>query len=77
MSTTTKDSRNMLIEEVSKALQTKVGAFFVGAGVSAGSKLPSWQKLIESEASQLGLALQAGEDLTAIAQYVVNKYVGN
>ena len=71
------DSQNMLIEEVSKALQTNTGAFFVGAGISAASKLPSWTKLVEPEAIQLGLILKPGEDLTAIAQYVVNKYVGN
>jgi hypothetical protein len=54
------------------------GAYFIGSGVSAGSGLPTWSKLLEPLAvSALDIELVETDDLPAMAQYVVNANNGN
>jgi len=48
------------------------GVLFIGAGVSIGAGLPSWQQLIEPLAKQLGILL-TDASLLEIAQYYVDQ----
>jgi hypothetical protein len=50
---------------------------FVGAGLSTPSGIPSWPELLADEAGQLGVIIQQDDNLPAVAQWIVNKYVGN
>lgn len=69
--------RESLVADMSAAFRRGCGAFFVGAGISAASRLPTWNELLAPDLRALGLELQADDDLTAIAQYVVNRATGN
>lgn len=66
-----------LINEFSLALHHRAGAFFVGAGLSVPSGIPSWSKLLEPEFAKFGIILRDGDDLPLLAQHVVNNYAGN
>lgn len=66
-----------LVREFSRALLSKEGAIFAGAGLSVPSGLPGWMSLLGNEGRRLGISLSRRHDLTAVAQYVVNSHGGN
>jgi hypothetical protein len=49
------------IEQLAKAIKERRAILFVGAGVSMSVGLPSWQKLIEHMAAELGIEQQMVE----------------
>lgn len=65
-----------LVAGISDALRDGSGAYFLGSGISAESGFPDWMGLIQPLVAQLGITLQADDDLTAMAQYVVNHHSG-
>ena len=50
---------------------------FVGSGISAPSKLPTWSAFLKPYLSEIGVQLSEEDDLPLLAQYIVNKNSGN
>lgn len=66
-----------LIDEFSRAAFHGNAAWFVGAGISSGSKLAGWVDLLSPLGGRLGITVKRNDDLPAIAQYFINKLSGN
>jgi dihydrofolate reductase len=67
-----------LVKEFSEALSRGVGAFFIGSGISRNSDVPSWRDLLDPLAkTRLSLDLGEQDDLSEVAQYVLNRDGGN
>lgn len=56
-----------------KALKESNAVVFAGAGLSINSGFFDWKKLLEPIAKRLGLDIKEEYDLTALAQYFVDK----
>jgi len=69
--------KESLIEKFSESLIKGNGVLFIGSGISAPSGFPTWKSLLEPLAKELDLDLTDNDDLTEIAQYIVNDYTGN
>ncbi len=64
--------------EFSKRLSSGRGAIFVGSGISAASRAPSWAGLLtEMARTRLDLEISEHDSLPLIAQYIVNQANGN
>lgn len=70
-------SPDEMIQKMGEALQRQKGAYFLGAGISVPSGLPSWLELIRSVASNLKIKVEVDDDFPSIAQYCVNAANGN
>lgn len=71
-------NKENLIARVSDALYENRGVIFVGSGVSVPSTQIDWLKLLKSLADDIGVTIgMEHDDLTLIAQYIVNEYTGN
>lgn len=68
---------DQFIDEYSAELVEGTAAYFVGAGISIPSKLPSWPELLKPYAQRISIADLNGKDLPLIAQYVINEENGN
>jgi hypothetical protein len=60
-----------------EALERGSAALFVGAGLSMAADMPSWGKLLEGIARELGLDVTKEHDLVALAQFYVNRHAGS
>lgn len=60
-----------------EALERGTAALFVGAGLSMAADMPSWGKLLEGIARELGLDVAKEHDLVALAQFYVNRHAGS
>ncbi|MCW3168818.1 SIR2 family protein [Chryseobacterium sp. 09-1422] len=65
------------IKEYSEELIAGKAAYFIGAGISVNSNLPSWTELIKPFAKKIGIKDIIGKDMTLMAQYVINEEFGN
>lgn len=71
-------NKDTLINKVSEALYCGSGAIFVGSGISVKSTKVDWFKLIKPLSDELGIMIDNDhDDLTIIAQYIVNNHTGN
>lgn len=71
-------NKETLINKVSEALYDNRGIIFVGSGISAPSTKVNWFELLNPLADELNITIdKEHDDLTAIAQYIVNEYTGN
>ena len=71
-----------MLEELRKAIKDKNVILFIGAGVSATLKLPTWSQLISHIASEMGydeeLYTKYGDNLQLAEYYVIKKgRIGN
>lgn len=67
-----------LIDDFSRSAFRGSAAWFLGAGVSLDSGLPDWHSFLKPFAERIGINIsEAGEDLPAIAQYIINHHSGN
>lgn len=57
-----------------KAIKDGNAAVFAGAGLSRPSGFVDWKELLRPLADDIGLNIDDEHDLTAVAQYVRNKY---
>lgn len=69
--------KETLINKFSESLVENNGIFFIGSGISAPSGFPTWKELLEPLIKDLNIKITKNDDLTEIAQYVVNIYTGN
>ena len=69
--------KETLISKFSESLVDNNGVFFIGSGISAPSGFPTWKELLEPLIKELNIKITNNDDLTEIAQYIVNKYTGN
>lgn len=69
--------KEVLIKEFSTALQNSRGVFFVGAGISKPSGFKSWMELLKTMEKDINIKIDPNDDLTEIAQYIVNENMGN
>jgi len=60
-----------------EALERGSAALFVGAGLSMAAEMPSWGKLLEGMARDIGLDVNREHDLVAVAQWYVNHHAGS
>ena len=65
------------IKEVAKKLKNGMCDLFVGSGISAPSKLPTWSDFLTPFLDDLDIQIKDGDDLPLLAQYVVNHNAGN
>lgn len=70
-------SESIFTEKVATALNNNELALFVAAGLSASTGYPSWKKLLEPCAKDLGIILDDNTELYMIAQYYINSYGKN
>lgn len=67
-----------LVESMSQRFSRGQGAYFLGAGTSVPSGMPTWLQLLAPLVrARLGVELTGEHDLAAAAQYVVNANNGN
>src|SRR4051812_29397315 len=67
-----------LINEFSLALYGGTGALFVGSGISSNSGVASWLSALTGLAKRkLQIDLTPQDDLSLIAQYIVNRDISN
>ncbi|HEY0321384.1 MAG TPA: SIR2 family protein [Pyrinomonadaceae bacterium] len=62
--------------EYGRALDNREAALFIGAGLSAGTKLKTWPELLREVADDLKLDINKETDLVALAQFHVNEKRG-
>lgn len=65
------------IRSYAEAIRENNAAVFVGSGVSTSQGFPSWEKLLEPLAQEMGLNIHNGYDLSVLAQYYVDLNGGN
>lgn len=63
------------IKNWSQSLQHGTAAAFIGAGLSRRAGYPDWKTLLTEISTELGLDIHAEYDLSAVAQYSLNKSV--
>lgn len=69
---------HQMVRNASARFSRGQAAYFLGAGVSQPSGLPSWLDLLAPVAEErLGISVTEGDDLPAVAQYIVNANSGN
>jgi hypothetical protein len=56
-----------------EALERGSAALFVGAGLSMAADMPSWSKLLDGVARDIGLDVGREHDLVSVAQFYVNR----
>ena len=66
--------RKQFIQYYAKQAFFEETSLFLGAGVSASTGYPSWSKLLQPCAQQLGLTIDESTDLYLLAQYYSNKF---
>lgn len=64
-------ARKRFLRDFSRAIADESAGIFVGAGTSMAAGYPSWKKLLEEIAEELGLELADQDDLAAIAQWAI------
>jgi len=69
-------NRRVAIEKWAKSVELGSAAVFIGAGLSQRAGYPSWRQLLRDVAGELGLDIDEEHDLSAVAQYSVNRAVG-
>lgn len=69
--------KEVLIKEFSDALQEERGVLFVGAGISKASGFKDWFELLKTLEEDIEMEIRRDDDLTEIAQYIVNRNMGN
>jgi len=65
------------LRDYAEALERGTAAAFVGAGLSMAAEMPSWSKLLEGMAREIGLDVAREEDLVSLAQFYVNRHAGS
>lgn len=70
-------NKENLIEKFSESLKKRTGVLFVGSGISAPSGFPTWKSLLQPLVKELNFDISDCDDLTEIAQFIVNEYSGN
>jgi len=69
--------REQFIKEVAGKMQNGLCDLFVGSGISAPSGLPTWSEFLDPYLSEIGIQQREEDNLPLLAQYVVNRNVGN
>lgn len=65
------------IRDYANAIASNEAAIFAGAGLSRGAGFVDWRGLLADIAEELELDIKIEHDLIAVAQYHVNKQIGN
>lgn len=66
--------RNQVLRDFIGAAQNGNAALFIGAGLSMSAGFVNWKELLRSLAEEIGLDVNQGPDLVAIAQYHLNRH---
>lgn len=66
-------SREHFFRDYGEAIASGHAGLFVGAGLSRASGFVDWKGLLSDFAIELGLDLEIETDLTAVAQYHLNR----
>lgn len=69
--------KKRFISEVADKMRKGMCDLFIGSGISAPSKLPTWSDFLSPYLSELGIQLQDQDNLPLLAQYIVNSNTGN
>ena len=64
--------RKDLINGLEKAIKRNELGAFIGAGLSVDAGFPTWRKLLEEPAEEIGLRIKEENDLISLAQYYSN-----
>jgi Sir2- and TIR-associating SLOG family/SIR2-like domain len=70
-------NKREFVKRYSQWIEKGSAAAFIGAGVSISAGYPSWRTLLADVAKELGLDIEKEHDLAGIAQYYLNRFVGN
>jgi len=65
------------IDDFAGELDAGNAVYFVGAGISVNSGLPTWMNLIKPFTDKIGIIDLSGKDMPSMAQYVINDEAGN
>lgn len=65
------------IEKFSREIEEGTAAIFAGAGFSAAAGFVNWRELLRDIAEELGLNVDRESDLIGVAQFHVNRQLGN
>ncbi len=66
-------SKEIFLENYSKAIRRGDAAAFVGAGMSVSSGFVDWKNLLRPFAEEVGLSIEKENDYLSVAQYFYNK----
>lgn len=69
--------RREFVEKFAGHLERGTASLFVGAGLSHEAGFPTWERLLEDAARELGLEASREHDLAGLAQYYLNKHGRN
>ena len=69
--------RRQFVKEVANKMRKNMCDLFIGSGISAPSGFPTWKKFLLPYLESIGITLKEEEDLPLLAQYIVNKNMGN
>ena len=69
--------RRQFVKEVANKMRKNMCDLFIGSGISAPSGFPTWKKFLLPYLESIGITLKEEEDLRLLAQYIVNKNMGN
>lgn len=70
-------NRKRFIAEVTEKMRNGMCDLFIGSGISAPSKVPTWKDFLSPYLSELNIQLNDEDNLPLLAQYIVNKNTGN
>ncbi|RCH56288.1 SIR2 family protein [Mucilaginibacter hurinus] len=68
---------SQFIDDFAGELAAGNAAYFIGAGISVNSNLPTWINLIKPFTDKIGISDLSGKDMPLMAQYVINDEAGN
>jgi hypothetical protein len=69
--------REILVKRYLEALEANNACIFAGAGLSVQAGFVNWKELLKETCEELDLDISKETDLVAVAQYYVNRQVGN
>jgi hypothetical protein len=67
----------LFLDDYSREIFLGKAAYFIGSGISVGSKVPDWSGLLKPFAQAIGISELDGKDLPLVAQYIVNEGSSN
>lgn len=69
--------RKRFINDVADKMRDGMCDLFIGSGISASSKLPTWTDFLSPYLSELGIQVRDEDNLPLLAQYIENYNTGN